>query len=490
MTKKIVIEPVTRLEGHGKVTIHLDDKGNVAQARLHATQVRGFEKFCEGRLFWEMPVITPRICGICPVSHHLASAKAGDALLGVELTPTAKMLRQLLHMAQYLQSHSLHFFHLASPDLLFGMDADPAIRNVIGVIAEKPELAVKGVGLRAFGLKIIEELGDKRVHPNAAIPGGMNKALSPEARDEILQKIDGMIADVQIAIDLIKGYYDQHSEESARFANFPTGYLGLVDDNGNLELYDGKLRLKDDKGAILEDDIAPEDYLSIIEEKVEDWSYLKFPYYKKKGYPAGIYRVGPLARLNIADGIATPLANEEFKNFRKLSENGILEGSLYYHYARMIEALYAAEMIKSLAQDDLICGKDIWVNSNKLNEEAVGVVEAPRGTLFHHYWIDTSGMIRKVNLIVATGHNNLAMNRAVYEVAREFIKNGEVTEGILNRVEVAIRCYDPCLSCAAHSLGQMPLEISIYDSAGNIYRRLKSYGAPSYGTKMECDSLS
>jgi len=474
MSRKIIIEPVTRLEGHGKVTIHLDDKGNVAQARLHATQVRGFEKFCEGRLFWEMPAITSRICGICPVSHHLASAKAGDALLGVELTPTAKMLRQLMHMAQYLQSHSLHFFHLASPDLLFGMDADPARRNIMGLIAEKPELAQKGVRLRAFGQKILETLGDKKVHPNAAIPGGMNKALSPEKRAEFLGQIDGMIADVQLAIDLIKGYYDQHVEECASFANFPSSYLGLVAENGNLELYDGKLRLKDNKGAILEDKFAPEDYLSIIEEIVEDWSYLKFPYYKKMGYPAGIYRVGPLARLNVADGIATPLANKEFKNFKRLSKTGVVQGSLYYHYARLIEALYAAEMIKSLLEDDLICGKEIWVNSAKLNEEAVGVVEAPRGTLFHHYWIDASGKMRKVNLIVATGHNNLALNRAVYEVAKEFIKGGKVTEGILNRVEVAIRCYDPCLSCAAHALGQMPLEISIYDSDGNTYRRLSS----------------
>ncbi len=474
MSRKIIIEPVTRVEGHGKVTIHLDDSGNVAQARFHVTQLRGFEKFCEGRLFWEMPVITSRICGICPVSHHLASVKAGDALLGVELTPTAKMLRQLIHMAQILQSHSLHFFHLASPDLLFGMDADPAIRNIVGVIAEKPELAIKGVRLRGFGQKIIEMLGDKKVHPNAAIPGGMNRALSREHREEILQQIDGIIADVQIAIDLIKGYCDQNSELAASFASFPSGYLGLIDDNGNLELYDGKLRLKDDKGAILEDKIAPENYLSIIAEMVEDWSYLKFPYYKKMGYPAGIYRVGPLGRLNVADGIATPLANKEFQNFKKLSDNGIVQGSLYFHYARMIEALYSAEMIKSLLQDDLICGKEIWVNSTKLNEEAVGVVEAPRGTLFHHYWIDSSGMIRKVNLIVATGHNNLAMNRAVYDVAKAFIKDGKVSEGILNRVEVAIRCYDPCLSCSTHALGQMPLEIDIYDSDGNIYQRLTS----------------
>ena len=475
MSRKIVIEPVTRVEGHGKVTIHLDDTGNVAQARFHVTQVRGFEKFCEGRLFWEMPVITSRICGICPVSHHLASVKAGDAILGVELTPTAKMLRQLMHMAQIVQSHSLHFFHLASPDFLFGMDAEPAKRNIMGVIAEKPEIARKGVGLRAFGQRILEMLGDKKVHPNAAIPGGMNKALSLEERDEILHQIDGVIADVGFALDLIKGYYAQHDKEATSFASFSTGYLGLVDDNGNLELYDGNLRLKDSKGITLEEKLPPQDYLSIIEEMVEDWSYLKFPYYKKLGYPGGVYRVGPLARLNVADALTTPLANEEFQNFRKLSNgSGVVEGSLYYHYARMIEALYAAESIKLLLQDAVICSKEIWVNSTELNEEAVGVVEAPRGTLFHHYWIDTSGKIRKVNLIVATGHNNAAMNRAVYEVAREYINDGKITEGILNRVEVAIRCYDPCLSCSTHALGRTPLEIDIYDSDGNIHSKLES----------------
>jgi len=468
VTRKIEIEPVTRVEGHGKVTIHLDDGGNVVEARFHVTQLRGFEKFCEGRLFWEMPVITSRICGICPVSHHLASAKAGDALLGVEIPPTAKMLRQLMHMAQIVQSHSLHFFHLASPDLLFGMDAEPAKRNIMGLIAEKPEIAKKGVGLRKFGQEILETLGDKKVHPNAAIPGGMNKVLSRDKREEILQQVDGVIADVRFALDLIKDYYAQHSEQAASFASFDSGYLGLTDDEGNLELYDGKLRLKDDKGVILEDRVEPKDYLSIIEERVEDWSYLKFPYYKKRGYPGGVYRVGPLGRLNIADGITTPLANEEFQNFKKLSDNGMVQGSLYYHYARMIEALYAAEKIKSLLADELICSTEIWVTSTKLNDEAVGVVEAPRGTLFHHYWIDPSGMIRKVNLIVATGHNNAAMNRSVYEVAKGFIKGGKITEGVLNRVEAAIRCYDPCLSCATHALGQMALVIQLVSAAGEV----------------------
>ncbi len=474
MTRKIVIEPVTRLEGHGKVTILLDDSGNVEQARFHVTQVRGFEKFCEGRLFWEMPLITARICGICPVSHHLASAKAGDALLGVELTPTAEKLRRLIHMAQLVQSHALHFFHLASPDLLFGMDADPAKRNVMGLIAEVPEIATKGVKLRAFGQKIIEMLGDKRVHPNAAIPGGMNKVLSPDMRNQILSQVDEVIADCQFAIDLFKDYHDKNTEVVNSFADFTSAYLGLVDENGNVEYYDGKLRLKDGKGFVLEDDIAPENYLSIIEEMVEDWSYLKFPYYKKLGYSRGMYRVGPLGRLNVADGCTTPLANKEFQNFKKLGENGVVQASLYYHYARLIEMLNCAEEIKSLVEDDLIGGKDIWVNASQKNEEGIGVIEAPRGTLFHHYWADRSGKIRKANLIVATGNNNLAMNRAASEVAKQFIKDGKITEGILNRVEVAIRCYDPCLSCSSHALGHMPLEITVLEPDGSVRQVLRS----------------
>ena len=474
MTRKIVIEPITRIEGHGKVTIHLDDQGNVAEAKLHVVEFRGFEKFCEGRIFWEMPVITPRICGICPVSHHLASAKAGDAILGIELSPTAKKLRQLLQMAQYVQSHALHFFHLASPDLLLGMDADPAKRNVIGLIAEKPVLATKGVLLRKFGQEIIEMLGNKKVHPNAAIPGGMSKALTLENREKILKQVDLVIADFQLAINILKDYYVQQGKEAASFASFTTGYLGLVDDKGNLELYDGKLRLKDHKGLIIEDKVESRNYLSIIAERVEDWSYLKFPYYKKLGYPKGVYRVGPLARLNVADKIATPLANKELKEFRKLGENGIVEGSLYYHYARMIEALYAAEKIKSLVEDALICSTDIWATSTKLNEEGVGVIEAPRGTLIHHYKVDSSGMVRKVNLIVATGHNNAAMNRAVEEVAKGYVKGDKITEGMLNRVEAAIRCYDPCLSCATHALGQMPLTIQLVSAKGEVIDESKT----------------
>ncbi|MCJ7655296.1 MAG: Ni/Fe hydrogenase subunit alpha [Dehalococcoidia bacterium] len=472
--RTIEINPVSRIEGHGKVTIQLDEAGNVVDAKFNITQFRGFEKFCEGRVLWEMPVITPRICGICPVSHHLASAKACDAILGVELTRPAKLLRELMHMGQYIQSHALHFFHLASPDLLLGMDADPAKRNVIGLIAENPELATKGVKLRSFGQTIIQSLGGKKVHPIGAVPGGMNTALSPTDRDHFLKQIDWAIADTQIAIDIIKSYYDKDKDFVCTCASFPTGYLGLVDENNNLELYDGKLRLLDSEGKVLENQFDPSNYLDIIREHVEDWSYLKFPFYKKLGYPKGVYRAGPLGRLNVSDGISTRLANAELKNFKKLGNNGMVEGSLYYHYARLIELLYAIERTKQLLDDRDICSTDLIVTSNKYNEQGVGVIEAPRGTLFHHYWADDTGKILKVNLIVATGNNNAAMNKAVYSVAKEYIKNNKITEGILNRVEVAIRCYDPCLSCSTHALGQMPLAIHILSADGEIIREISS----------------
>ena len=470
--RTIEINPVSRIEGHGKVTIQLDENGNAVDAKFNVTQFRGFEKFCEGRVMWEMPMITPRICGICPVSHHLSAAKACDAILGVELTRPAKLLRELLHMGQYIQSHALHFFHLASPDLLLGLDADPAIRNVIGLIGVNPELATKGVMLRSFGQTIIQSLGGKKVHPNAAVPGGMNTPLLAADRDKFLKQMAPSIADAEAAINLLKGYYDQHNDFVCTCASFPSGYLGLVDENNNLEFYDGKLTLIDAKGKVLEDKFDPSHYLDYISEHVEDWSYLKFPFYKKMGYPAGTYRTGPLGRLNVAQGISTPKANAELKNFKKIGNGGPVEGSLYYHYARLIELLYALERAQQLMEDRDICSTDLMVSSSKFNEQGVGVIEAPRGTLFHHYWVDESGKIKKVNLIVATGNNNAAMNKAVYTVAREFIKNNKVTEGILNRVEVAIRCYDPCLSCSTHALGQMPFKIELVSPSGEIVKEI------------------
>lgn len=467
-SKTIEINPITRVEGHGKVTIQLDDAGNATSARFHNTQFRGFEKFCEGQVFWEMPNLTPRICGICPVSHQLASAKACDAILGVELTRPAKLLRELLHLGQFIQSHALHFFHLASPDFLLGFDSDPATRNVIGLIGADPKLATEAVKLRSFGQTIIKKLGGKKVHMNAACPGGMTTALNAADRDAFLKQIDWAIADSQLAINILLDFVTKNKEMVDSFATFPSAYLGMVDRDNNLAIYDGNLRLVDAKGVVLEDQFNPANYLDIIAEYVEDWSYMKFPFYKPLGYPGGIYRAGPLGRLNVCTGITTPLANAELKNFKNLSRSGLVEGSMYFHYARLIELLYAIEKTQVILEDKDVLSTDLQVNSTKYNERGVGVVEAPRGTLFHDYWVDDTGKITGVNLIVATGNNNAAMNRSVYEVAKQYIKNGKVTEGILNRVEAAIRCYDPCLSCSTHALGQMPLIIQLRDPAGNI----------------------
>ena len=473
-SKTIEINPITRVEGHGKVTIQLDDAGNAASARFHDTQFRGFEKFCEGQVFWEMPNLTPRICGICPVSHQLASAKACDAILGVELTRPAKLLRELLHKAQYIQSHALHFFHLASPDFLLGFDSDPATRNVIGLIGADPKLATEAVLLRSFGQSIIKKLGGKKVHMNAAVPGGMTTALKVEDRDEFLKKIDWALGDAQLAVKILLDYVGKNKEMVDSFATFPSAYMGMVDKDNNLKLYDGNLRIIDSKGVVLEDQFNPANYLDIIAEYVEDWSYMKFPFYKPLGYPGGIYRAGPLGRLNVATGITTPLANAEFKNFKKLSKFGFVEGSMYYHYARLIELIYCIEKTRELLEDPDILSTDLQVNSTHYNEQGVGVLEAPRGTLFHHYWVDDTGKLTGVNLIVATGNNNAAMNRSVYEVAKQYIKNGKVTEGILNRVEAAIRCYDPCLSCSTHALGQMPLHIQLRNPDGEIVKHIYS----------------
>jgi NAD-reducing hydrogenase large subunit len=470
--KKIKIDPITRLEGHGKVTIHLDPEGEVKDVRFHVTQFRGYEKFCEGRPFEEMPIITQRICGICPVSHQLASAKACDAILGVEVPETARLLRELEHMGQYIQSHALHFFYLASPDLLLGWDADPAKRNVVGVIGEFPDAALKGIRLRKFGQEIIKALGGKRVHPVFAVPGGVSNSLSEADRDRLLQGFDEAYASCRLALDIFKGWLDKHMDEAIGFGRFSSLYTGLVDKKGDLQLYDGIIRIKDKEGEVLSE-FDPSKYLDYIGEWVEPWSYLKFPFYKPKGYPEGCYRVGPLGRLNVADRISTPKANEELKNLRKIASNGILEGSLLYHYARLVELLYAIERAEELLKNEEICSNDIRYTDAPKNEEGVGVIEAPRGTLIHHYWVDKHGVIKKANLIVATGHNNIAMNLAIREVAREYIHKGDVREGILNRIEGAIRCYDPCLSCSTHAIGQMPLKVKIVDSRGEILKELK-----------------
>jgi NAD-reducing hydrogenase large subunit len=465
--QKITIEPVTRIEGHAKVTIHLNSKGKVDRAFLHVNEWRGFEKFTEGRPFFEMPQITPRICGICPVSHHLSAAKACDRVVGVTPPRPAQLLRELMHMGQFIQSHSMHFFELAGPDLLLGFDADPAIRNVVGVVQANPELALKAVRLRGFGQDIIRKLGAKRIHPNHSIPGGVNAPLSEKDRDEILSQIDDMTDVVKTAIAVAKGWYDGNMETVNNFAVFPTMYMGLVDDEGGLQLYEGKLRLSDRAGKVLEEFDA-QNYLDYIGEHVEDWSYLKFPFYRKMGWPKGVYRVGPLARLNVADKINTPMANEEFKNFKSIGAGKPVEGTLWYHYARLIEDLYSIERAKEILLDPDVTSTDIVTDYAGVTGEGVGCLEAPRGTLIHHYKTDSNGMLTRVNLIVATGHNNWAMSTAVEMVAKTFVNGKKLTEGMLNRVEAAIRAYDPCLSCSTHAIGAMPLVIELAEPDGSV----------------------
>lgn len=472
VTQKITIEPVTRIEGHAKVTVHMKEDGSVEHAYFHVNEFRGFEKFCEGRLVTEMQQITPRICGICPVSHHLAAAKAGDVVLGCPPPRPASLLRELMHMGQIIQSHGMHFFELAGPDLLLGFDADPAIRNVVGLIQADPELTIKAVRLRKFGQAIISELGERSIHPTFAIPGGVNRTLTAEGRDRILADLDDQIETTKLGIKIIKDWVEANRETVDKFAVFPTGYLGLITPSKGLELYDGDIRLKSRTGEELEV-FSAQNYLDYIAEHVEPWSYLKFPYYKKLGFPEGAYRVGPLGRLNMVEHIETPMANEELKVFKAINDGAPVENTLYYHYARMIEALFAAERVRMLLDDPDILSNDILNTHQEPTGHGVGVIEAPRGTLIHDYTANEYGQLTKVNLIVSTGHNNYAMSKAVDMVAKEYIHGPDVKEGMLNRVEHAIRAHDPCLSCSTHAVGQMPLEISIYDHQGNLTQTLR-----------------
>ena len=469
--RKITIEPVTRIEGHAKVTIHMKEDNTVDRAYMHVNEFRGFEKFCEGRLYFEMPQITARICGICPVSHHLAAAKAGDAISGQTPPRPANLLRELMHMGQVIQSHGMHFFELAGPDLLLGFDANPETRNIIGLINANPDLTVKAVQLRKFGQEIIKTLGGRRIHPVFAIPGGVNKALTLQERDDILKNSDAAIATLRIGLQIIKDWAQKNMEDINKFAVFPTGYFGLTTPDNGLELYDGDIRLIGRDGAQLER-FPVANYLDHIQEHVEPWSYLKFPFYKKMGYPDGVYRVGPLGRLNLAEKIDTPLANDELKIFKSLNKGKPVENTLYYHYARLIECLFAVERVSVLCADPDILSTDILNTRKDFKGHGVGVIEAPRGTLIHDYTADEGGKLLKVNLIVSTGHNNWAMSNAVESVAKTYVMGPNVQEGMLNRVEAAIRAYDPCLSCSTHAVGQMPIQLDIVAPDGTLVKTL------------------
>lgn len=477
MGRKITIEPVTRVEGHGKVTIHLDDDGNVAQTRLHIVEFRGFERFVQGRPYWEMPVLVQRLCGICPVSHHLAAAKALDVIVGAGtgdgLTPTAEKMRRLMHYGQMFQSHSLHFFHLASPDLLFGIDADPAIRNIIGVALKHKELAVQGVMMRKFGQEIILATAGKKIHGTGAIPGGINKHLTKEERDRFLNGPDPLNADKMIewsmsALEFFKDYHKKNKDFIDNFSVFPSNFLSLVRKDGAMDLYHGVLRAVDPGGRKILDDVDYQNYLQYIDEEVRSWSYMKFPYLKEYGKKDGWYTVGPLARVNTADFIPTPLAQKEFEKFKAYNKGKPSCMSMHMHWARLIETLHSAEMIKELLNDPDIIEGELVVKGSK-QSEGIGVIEAPRGTLFHHYEINGKDQIIMANLIVSTTNNNQPMNEAVSYIAGNYMnKKREITEPMMNAVEVGIRAYDPCLSCATHAFGQMPLEISLYDSSDNL----------------------
>ncbi len=470
--RRIEIDPVTRIEGHARISLYLGDDGRVENARFHIEQFRGFEKMAVGRPFYEMPGLMARTCGICPVSHLIAGAKAGDALLAVEVPEAGERLRRIVHLAQTFQSHALSFFYLSAPDLLLGMDAEPAKRNVIGLFAENPDLVREGVGLRKFGQQIIERLAGKRIHPAWIVPGGVSSSLEPEDLKFILEGIPAAMKSVQATLNIFKRGMDAHKEEIETFANFPSLFLGLVGLEGELELYDGTLRVVDSSRNIVVKSLDPSSYQDIIAEHEEQDSYLKSPYYKPWGFPEGMYRVGPLARLNVAEKCGTPKADLELKEFRSL-DSGATLSSFHYHYARLIEMVYALEKMQELAQHPNVLDTKVRAQAGPNRKNGVGVAEAPRGTIIHHYQIDEKGLITWANLIIATGHNNLAMSQGILQVAKHFVDGNNLQQGMLNRVEAVVRAFDPCLSCASHALGQMPLEIFLHKSSGEVVDELR-----------------
>jgi NAD-reducing hydrogenase large subunit len=470
MAQRILIDPVTRIEGHAKISIYLDDDGSVSDARFHVTEFRGFERFCEGRPLGEMAGITGRICGICPVSHLLASAKAGDQILAVNIPPTAEKLRRLMNLGQIIQSHALSFFHLSAPDLLLGFDAPPASRNVFGLVGSDPDLARSGIRLRQFGQEIIEILGGARIHPAWAVPGGVRAPLTEAGQRRIREWLPEVRRTTLNALALFKKLMKKYATEVHIFGNFPTLFLGLVAPDGSWEHYGGQLRFVDSFGNVIADQIDPSNYREFIGEAADKGSYLKSPYYRPLGYPEGIYRVGPLARLNICERIGTPLADQELESFREHGR-GAVTSSFLYHYARLIEVLTAVERIEEMIEDPALLDNHLRADAGVNKLEGVGVSEAPRGTLFHHYQVDENGMVVKVNLLIATGQNNLAMNRTVAQIARHYIHGTDIPEGMLNRVEAGIRAFDPCLSCSTHAMGKMPMQIDLVAPDGKVVNR-------------------
>ena len=419
----------------------------------------------------EMPSITPRICGICPVSHLLTSARAGDAILAVAIPPAADKLRRVMNLGQIIQSHALSFFHLSAPDFLLGWDTAVDKRNVFGIVAANPDLARAGIRLRQFGQEVIEILGGKKIHPAWAVPGGVRSPLTTEGREKIRAWLPEAFATTKVALDLFKKVLSTHEKETQIFGNFPSLFMGLVAPDGSWEHHGGKLRFTDSSGSIIADQLEAKNYAEFIGEAVQKNSYLKSPYYTPLGFPDGMYRVGPLARLNVCEQMGVPQADQELKHFKSFGR-GAVTSSFLYHYARLIEILASIEFIERYMDDPDLLSNHLRADAGINSLRGVGVSEAPRGTLFHDYTVDENGLLKKVNLIIATGQNNLAMNRTVAQIARHYVRGNNIPEAMLNRVEHGIRCYDPCLSCSTHAAGQMPMQVELVSPDGSILQKI------------------
>jgi F420-non-reducing hydrogenase large subunit len=485
--QRITIDPITRLEGHGKIEIFLNEQGNVTNTYFQIPELRGFERFCVGRPVEEMPLLTNRICGVCPEAHHMAAAKATDAVYHVEVPRTGKMLRELLYSAFYATDHTTHFYALGGPDFIMGPDAPVAERNILGVIHKVGlEIGGKVIQMRKYGHTVVEIIGGRKVHPCTSIPGGLTKGITEEQRKEIeqmgrwaiefaqfsLKAFNDIVLSNKTYLDLIVGDIYTHK----------TYYMGLVDEKNKINFYDGKVRVVGPNGKEYVK-YEPKDYAANIAEHVEPWTYLKFPYLKNVGWKgfvdgpdSGVYMATPLSRLNAADGMATPLAQAEYEKFYSTLGGKPVHQRLAIHWARLIELLYAAERWVELATDPEITSPDFHAIPTATPTEGVGIVEAPRGTLTHHYWTDERGVVTKVNLIVGTTNNYAPITMSIKKAADSLIKKGNVNEGLLNMVEMAFRAYDPCFGCATHSLpGRMPLEVTIRDEEGNPVKILKQY---------------
>ena len=466
--RRVVIDPVSRVEGHGKVTLLLDEDNRIEQVRLHIVEFRGFEQFIVGRPYWEVPVMVQRLCGICPVSHHLAASKALDRVVGGWPVPAAAdKIRRLMHYGQIVQSHALHFFHLSSPDLLFGFDAEVAQRNIVGVAMAYPDAARQGVMLRKFGQEVIRITAGKRVHGTGSVPGGMNRAVDAAERDSLRAQLPAVLAWAEAAVDLAERLHTGLPEQLTHFAETPAAMLSLVGAGGAMEFYDGTLRLREADGQIAVDGFEDQHYRELIDESVKPWTYMKFPYRRLLGPDAGWYRVGPLARLQNCDFIPTPRAEARRQAFVAAHGGKLVHAVLATHWARMIELLHGVEVVAQLLNDPAILGGPLLAGGER-QRSGVGIIEAPRGTLIHEYEVGDDDLVSRCNLIVSTTHNNQAMNEAVRSVALQYLDGQTITEPLLNHIEVAIRAYDPCLSCATHALGQMPLSVTLRDVRGAV----------------------